>query len=118
MLSKASKPPEASDNKPAAAELSPTTTAPSAVAPGHEERIMPKFFFHLHNDIYVHDEVGTELPSLDDARSKAVGAARGVMAEDIVDEGQITLSHRITIANEAGAKMLELPFRACVEIRP
>lgn len=118
MLSKTSKPPETSDHEPAAAELSPTTTAPSAVAPGHEEHIMPKFFFHLHNDVYVHDEVGTELPSLEDARTKAVGAARGVMAEDIADAGHITLSHRITIADQAGAKLLELPFRTCVEIRP
>lgn len=79
---------------------------------------MPKFFFHLHNNVYVQDDIGTELPSLDEARIKAVGAARGVMAEDIVDAGHITLSHRITIADEAGAKLLELPFRTCVEIRP
>ena len=79
---------------------------------------MPKFFFHLHNDVYVHDEVGTELPSLEDARTQAVGAARGVMADDIVDAGHITLSHRITITDRAGAKLLELPFRTCIEIRP
>jgi hypothetical protein len=79
---------------------------------------MPKFFFHLHNDVYVHDEVGTDLPSLNEARTNAVGAARGVMAVDIVDDGHITLSHRITITNEAGAALFELPFRACVEVRP
>ena len=79
---------------------------------------MPKFFFHLHNDVYVQDHMGTELPSLNEARTKAVSAARGVMAEDIVDAGHITLSHRITIADAAGAKLLELPFRSCVEIRP
>jgi hypothetical protein len=79
---------------------------------------MPKFFFHLHNDVEVRDQVGTELPSLDAARTKAVHAARGVMAEDIVEAGRITLSHRITIADEAGAKLLELPFRSCVEVRP
>ena len=79
---------------------------------------MPRFFFHLHNDIQVHDDVGTELPSLDEARIKGVGAARGIMAEDIVMAGHITLSHRITIANRAGKELLELPFRACVEVRP
>jgi hypothetical protein len=78
---------------------------------------MPKFFFHLHNNVHVHDDVGTDLPSLDEARIKAVGAARGVMAEDIIEEGHITLSHRITIANAAGDELLELPFRACVEVR-
>ena len=79
---------------------------------------MPRFFFHLHNDIQVRDDVGTELPSLDQARIKGVGAARGIMAEDIVKAGHITLSHRITIANGAGEELLELPFRACVEVRP
>ena len=79
---------------------------------------MPKFFFHLHNDIEVHDHVGTELASINEARAKAVTAARGVMAEDIVEAGHITLSHRITIEDEAGAKLLELPFRTCVEVRP
>lgn len=79
---------------------------------------MPKFFFHLHNNVYVPDHVGAELPSLDVARTEAVVAARGVMAADIVDAGHITLSHRITISDEAGATLLELPFRNCVEVRP
>jgi hypothetical protein len=79
---------------------------------------MPRFFFHLHNDVEVPDDVGADLQSLDDARIKAVAAARGVMAEDIVEAGHITLSHRITIANSAGDELLELPFRACVEVRP
>ena len=78
---------------------------------------MPRFFFHLHNDVYVHDEVGTELPSLTEARAKALSAARGVMANDLVRDGQITLSHRITIENATGDQLVELPFRACVEIR-
>jgi hypothetical protein len=58
------------------------------------------------------------LQSLDEARIKAVAAARGVMAEDIVMAGHITLSHRITIASSKGDELLELPFRACVEVRP
>ena len=78
---------------------------------------MPKFFFHLHNDVEVPDRVGTELPSLDEARTKAVGAARGVMAADIVEAGHITLSHRITVKNALGGVLLEVPFRACVEVR-
>jgi hypothetical protein len=79
--------------------------------------MMPKFFFHLHNDVEVADPVGTELPSLDEARAKAVGAARGVMAADIVEAGHITLSHRITIKDALGGELMEVPFRTCVEIR-
>jgi hypothetical protein len=79
---------------------------------------MPRFFFHLHNTVHVPDDEGTDFPSLEDARIKAVEAARGVMAEDIVEAGHITLSHRITIANAAGDELLELPFRLCLEVRP
>ena len=79
---------------------------------------MPRFFFHLHNTIEVRDEVGRELPSLEDARVEAVDACRALMADDLRKEGQITLSHRIDIHGEDGESQLMLPFRACVEIRP
>ena len=79
---------------------------------------MPRFFFHLHNGVDIHDELGRELPSLDAARMEATEACRAIMAEDVRSEGQITLSHRIDIHGEDGQSMLVLPFRSCVEIRP
>jgi hypothetical protein len=79
---------------------------------------MPRFFFHLHDGVDIHDELGRELPSLDAARVEATEACRAIMAEDVRHEGQITLSHRIDIHGEDGTSMLVLPFRACVEIRP
>ncbi|GAA4714892.1 hypothetical protein H9L13_05030 [Sphingomonas lutea] len=79
---------------------------------------MPRFFFHLHNAVNVHDDVGRELPSLEAAQAEATLACRALMAEDVRTEGQITLSHRIDIHGEDGQLKLALPFRACVEIRP
>ena len=79
---------------------------------------MPRFFFHLHNTIEVRDDVGRELPSLHAARAEAVTACRAIMAEDVVNDGQITLSHRIDIHGEDGDSQLMLPFRACIEIHP
>lgn len=79
---------------------------------------MPRFFFHLHNAVNIRDEVGQEFPSLDAARSEATRACRALMADDVREEGQITLSHRIEIHGEDGEMKLALPFRACVEIRP
>ena len=78
---------------------------------------MPRFFFHLHNAVNVRDDVGRELPSLDDARAEATVACRALMADDVRAEGQITLSHRIDIHGEDGELQLALPFRSCVEIR-
>ena len=79
---------------------------------------MPRFYFHLFNAVNVHDDVGRELPSLDAAKAEATQACRALMAEDVRDEGQITLSHRIDIHGDDGEMKLALPFRACVEIRP
>lgn len=79
---------------------------------------MPRFYFHLHNAIQVHDKDGTHLSSLEEAKEQAVKAARSVMAEDIKEAGEITLSHWIQIADEAGEKLLVVPFRACVTVHP
>lgn len=78
---------------------------------------MPRFFFHLYNAVTVHDDVGRELPSLEEAKAEATQACRGIMAEDVRTVGHITLSHRIDIHGEDGEVKLVLPFRACLEIR-
>ena len=79
---------------------------------------MPRFFFHLHNAVNVRDDVGRELPTLEAAKVEATQACRALMAEDVRNDGQITLSHRIEIGGDDGKKKLVLPFRACVEILP
>ena len=79
---------------------------------------MPRFYFHLYNAVNVRDDLGLELPSLKAAKAEATKACRAIMAEDVCDEGQITLSHRIDIHGDDGEMKLAVPFRACVEIRP
>ena len=79
---------------------------------------MPRFFFHLYNAVTVHDDEGTELPTLQVAKAQATQACRVIMADDLQTEGHITLSHRIDIHGSDGKMVLALPFRACVEVRP
>jgi len=79
---------------------------------------MPRFYFHLHNSVELHDDEGRDLPSLAAARTVATEAARALMAEDLKMLGEITLSHHITVEGEYGVRGFVLPFRACVEIRP
>ena len=79
---------------------------------------MPRYFFHLFNAVNIRDDEGRDFATLDDAHTDATKACRALMANDLQNEGQITLSHRIEIVDDDGATKLVLPFRACVEIRP
>ena len=79
---------------------------------------MPRFFFHLFNAVNIHDDDGREFATFEEAQADATAACRALMANDLQNEGQITLSHRIEIEGEDGETKLVLPFRSCVEIRP
>jgi hypothetical protein len=58
---------------------------------------MPRFYFHLHNDIDVPDEEGKDFAVLADARAYALVQVRHVAGETAKDTGRIVLSHRIDI---------------------
>jgi hypothetical protein len=77
---------------------------------------MPKFYFHLYNDVDVSDETGTELPDLEAARAHAVRMARFEVAEAAKRDGRITLSHRIDIGGEDGAVLASVPFSDAVQV--
>jgi hypothetical protein len=79
---------------------------------------MTRYFFHLFNAVNIRDDVGRVFATLDEARLDAIKACRALMANDLQNEGQITLSHRIEIVGDDSLTKLVLPFRACVEIRP
>jgi hypothetical protein len=77
---------------------------------------MPKFYFHLHNDIECMDDEGAELPDLKAARAHAVRQARVTFAETARDEGRIVLHHRIDIADEQGTVLGTVYFRDAVNV--
>ena len=76
---------------------------------------MPRFFFHLYNDIISTDEEGRELPDLEAARTAAVQEVRSVMTEDVL-KGKVTLSHRIVVADENGCVVATVRFADAVEV--
>ena len=76
---------------------------------------MPRYYFHLHNDLDVRDEEGRELPDQKAARAEAIRGARDLMAED-VKRGRLTLSHWIEVRDEAGAQLFVLRYGEAVEI--
>jgi hypothetical protein len=77
---------------------------------------MPRFFFHLHNDIDTHDEEGRDLPDIDAARRSAEHDARNMAAES-VRAGHLVLDHFVEVTGEEGRPLFRVTFGEVVEIR-
>jgi hypothetical protein len=85
--------------------------------PGIWEKGMPRYYFHLHNDIETEDEEGRELDGLDSAREQAILGARDLMAEEVM-RGMINLSHWIEVRDERNERVLAVLFRDALEVHP
>lgn len=70
---------------------------------------MPRFFFHVHDDLVAHDEEGLELPDLEAAQSVAIRGARDIACEQL-REGKVRLSHHIEVTDDAHRTVLTVPF--------
>jgi hypothetical protein len=77
---------------------------------------MPRFYFHLFNDITVRDSEGVELRDAAEALERAETAARGMAAES-VREGRLILDHRIEVVDESGSSVGTVHFGDVVEIK-
>jgi uncharacterized protein DUF6894 len=71
---------------------------------------MPRFYFHVFNDVVAMDEEGAELPDLEAAREQALEAARELVCESI-HHGHLNLDHRIEVAGEGGEKLMTISYR-------
>ena len=77
---------------------------------------MPRFYFHLINDMDVPDLEGVDLPDLDAARAAAVDQARGMMGEMAKTDARIVLHHRIDIEDEQRRVLESVIFRDIISI--
>ena len=77
---------------------------------------MPRFYFHLLNDIDAPDDEGKELPGLEAAREHARHYARMTIAETVKDEGRFNQDHRIDIEDEHGRVLDTVWFRDAVQV--
>jgi hypothetical protein len=77
---------------------------------------VPRYFFHVYDDVIAQDEEGVELPSIEAARLNALIGARDLIAEQ-VRRGYFVLSHWIDVVDEQGAPVLTVAFRDAVDIR-
>ena len=76
---------------------------------------MPRYYFHVFDDLGTIDLEGLELPDLDAARAAALQSARALMCETL-KEGRISLRYRIDIENEVGELLSSVHFRDVVQI--
>jgi hypothetical protein len=77
---------------------------------------VPRFYFHLFNDVTSLDEEGVELPNVQTAIQQAGANARHMAAQSVI-EGHLTLNHRIEVMDEAHKNVCTVRFRDVVEVR-
>ena len=77
---------------------------------------MPRYFFHLHNDVDAPDPDGTELSDLEAARECALRHARFTAAETVKDMGHFVGDHRIDIEDENGTVLDTVLFKDAVQV--
>lgn len=77
---------------------------------------MPRYFFHLYDDVVVRDEEGQEL--LDDAAARQMGmrSARQMASAQVL-EGHLNLDHRIEVADESDTILTTVMFKDVVVVR-
>jgi len=77
---------------------------------------VPKFYFHLHDDVDVPDDEGVDLSDLEAAQTYAVHCARVTFGESAKDEGRVVLHHRIDIEDEQRTVLATIYFRDAVSV--
>lgn len=77
---------------------------------------MPRYYFHLYNDIEAADPDGVELPNIGAARMAGLHNVRFTVAETIKTEGRFTGEHRIDIEDADGKVLDTIYFRDAVTI--
>lgn len=76
---------------------------------------MPRYFFHLHDDIDASDEEGVDLPDVQAARAYAIENAREVAGESIAN-GCLDLDHFILVTGANGAAVLQVRFGDAITV--
>ena len=77
---------------------------------------MPRYRFHVLNDIDAPDGEGQELTSLAAAHLQAIDYARE-LASASVRQGRLDLTHRIDIEDDVGKVLSTVTFGEAVHIR-
>jgi hypothetical protein len=78
---------------------------------------MPRYFFHVHDDLLALDEEGLELADMDAVRRHAVAGIHAMMCDQLI-HGRLVLHHHLVVEDEHGVQVLDLAFGDTVAIEP
>lgn len=76
---------------------------------------MPRFWFHIYNDVETIDYEGKQFRDLNAARKHAIEGARDLMCAG-VKKGEINLSHWIEVEDDKAA-ITVVPFGEALNVR-
>jgi hypothetical protein len=79
--------------------------------------MMPRYYFHLHNDLATTDEEGRELDDIGAARRAAEEDAREMAARSVQCHGHLDLGHYVEVTDEGGNSVVRVRFGEAVAIR-
>lgn len=77
---------------------------------------MPRFYFHLHDDMDVPDPEGVEFLNLEAALASAKWQGRQMAGDMVKEEGRLHLSHRIDIENALHTVLATVLIRDVVAV--
>jgi hypothetical protein len=77
---------------------------------------VPRYFFHIYDDVIVEDDEGMELADVAAARREATAGIREMMC-DQVRNGRLVLHHRIEVKDAAGDAVFTIVFADAVTIQ-
>jgi hypothetical protein len=78
---------------------------------------MVRFYFHVVNGHgESRDEEEVDLPNLETAHAQAIAGIRSMLSGE-VGRGLLDLRGQISIADDSGHILLEVPFRTAVAVR-
>ena len=77
---------------------------------------MPRYYFHLYNDLATTDEEGRELADLDAARRAAERAAREMATQSMQCHGHLNLANYVDVTDERGKSVARVRFGEAVAV--
>lgn len=78
---------------------------------------MPRYFFHLFDNITSLDDEGVELVDAKSAIDRGIAHARYMAAQSVLN-GHLILNHRIEVADTDDRRIATVFFRDVVEVHP
>jgi hypothetical protein len=76
---------------------------------------VPRYFFHIYDELVLHDDEGMEMADAPAAHAAAMAGARAMMCDQLM-KGRLDLSHRIEVEDDRGDAVFTLPFGDAVII--